>query len=398
MLAIFDKSVAVCPDHLMRPRHSSFSALDNGFLVNHFVSVHPDYVVNEIGASAIFAYSLQESPDCPRFRFGLMDGTFCIYQGSMEAISSLREKYCLNQTDDEIDIVIQAYKILQEIGLHTPDHVVSNLIGDFSFVVYASSSKLLLLTSATSGFFPLFWGIDSESSLILSDDPEVVGKANLSMLQPFPLDHIYISCRGLGGLEAIYLAKELEQQERGIEAIYLADELGIQLLETDATDIVSWQWQPPPPNVFKINTHGIAFPKENTVGIGVIIRNSIGRMIVAGCKRVKGCSSQIHAHGLASIEGFRLGLGIGLRNVMLEEVECESNDDSAIVRVSVPDMVSLISQFDSTEFSTVAMSANKAACALAQYAKELVEDCIVWELEIPECISSVVKLESQGHA
>ncbi|KAL9660525.1 hypothetical protein QQ045_025340 [Rhodiola kirilowii] len=330
---------------------------------------------------------------------------------SWKMLLPLWHKYTLNPLHDEVDIIIQAFKILRETGIQTPENVISDLIGDFSFIVYDSSSKLLILASvsahqldhvlsrfnfsvysyysncalasvqATSGFFPMFWGIDSESSLILSDDPDIVEKANLSMLQRFPSDHVYIS---RGGLEVIFddYTSKVEQQPLETAATYAASEIE--------------SWQPARPPFFKVNTHGIAFPREKMVGIGVIVRDSRGQMIVAGSKKIEGFTSQIHAHSLACLEGLTLMLKAGLRNVIWELVGCDTKN-SAYARLSIPFVVSLIKQFDAIGFSNVSMSANKAACGLAEYAKE-VEDCIVWELEIPECISGVVKLESQGHA
>ncbi|KAL9662448.1 hypothetical protein QQ045_027281 [Rhodiola kirilowii] len=169
--------------------------------------------------------------------------------------------------------------------------------------------------------------------------------------------HVYISRRGLAGLEAIlhdHTTEEAAEQpvRRGLAA------------GTDVTSEIE-AWQPPPPHVFKINTEGIAFPKEKMVGIGVIIRNSSGKVILAGSKKMKGFSSQIHAPGLAAVEA-QLGL-----------------------------------------ISSTEMNANKTAFGLAEYAKE-VDDCIggsfpfAWKSAIKKSLqkaitSPICRLDSWGY-
>ena len=68
MLAVFDKSVAKSPDALNAPDHSeAVSALKNGFLANHFTSVHPGSVTVNLGSSGVMAYSFEkQNPLLPR--------------------------------------------------------------------------------------------------------------------------------------------------------------------------------------------------------------------------------------------------------------------------------------------------------------------------------------------
>ena len=68
MLAVFDKSVAKSPDALNAPDHSvAVSAFKNGFLANHFASVHPVSVIVNLGSSGVMAYSLEkQNPLLPR--------------------------------------------------------------------------------------------------------------------------------------------------------------------------------------------------------------------------------------------------------------------------------------------------------------------------------------------
>jgi hypothetical protein len=67
MLAVFEKSVAKSPEALTSPHSDSVSALKDGFLAQHFVSVHPGSVTVNLGSSGLIAYSLdKQNPFLPR--------------------------------------------------------------------------------------------------------------------------------------------------------------------------------------------------------------------------------------------------------------------------------------------------------------------------------------------
>jgi len=67
MLAVFDKSVAKSPEGLQCPQSNSVSALKDGFLAQHFSSVHPGSVTVNLGTSGLVAYSLhKQNPLLPR--------------------------------------------------------------------------------------------------------------------------------------------------------------------------------------------------------------------------------------------------------------------------------------------------------------------------------------------
>jgi hypothetical protein len=68
MLAVFDKSVAKSPEALQSPESGSVSALKDGFLAQHFASVHPSSVTVNLGSSGLFAYSNdKQNPLLPRY-------------------------------------------------------------------------------------------------------------------------------------------------------------------------------------------------------------------------------------------------------------------------------------------------------------------------------------------
>lgn len=68
MLAVFDKSVAKSPEALQSPQSGSVSTLKDGFLANHFGSLHPGSVTVNLASSGLIAYSLQnKNPLLPRY-------------------------------------------------------------------------------------------------------------------------------------------------------------------------------------------------------------------------------------------------------------------------------------------------------------------------------------------
>lgn len=73
MLAVFDKSVAKSPEGLQSPHHShsaasSSSALKDGFLAQHFASLHPGTISINLGPSGLICYSSdKQNPLFPRF-------------------------------------------------------------------------------------------------------------------------------------------------------------------------------------------------------------------------------------------------------------------------------------------------------------------------------------------
>ncbi|CAL5337607.1 unnamed protein product [Camellia sinensis] len=67
MLAVLDKSIAKSPEALQIPHSSdSISALKDGFVAQHFSSLHSASVTINLGASALMAYSIdRQNPLLP---------------------------------------------------------------------------------------------------------------------------------------------------------------------------------------------------------------------------------------------------------------------------------------------------------------------------------------------
>ncbi|KAB2625475.1 stem-specific protein TSJT1-like [Pyrus ussuriensis x Pyrus communis] len=149
MLAVFDKSVAKCPEALQSPRSGSASALKDGFLAQQFASVHPSSVTVNLGASGLIAYSLdRQNPLLPRL-FAVVDDIFCLFQGHIENVALLKQQYGLNKTANEVIIVIEAFRTLRDRGPYPADQVVRDIQGKFAFVLFDSASKATFIATVS---------------------------------------------------------------------------------------------------------------------------------------------------------------------------------------------------------------------------------------------------------
>ncbi|KAI8561232.1 hypothetical protein RHMOL_Rhmol04G0322500 [Rhododendron molle] len=201
MLAVLDKSVAKCPEALQSPHSDSVSALRDGFLTQHFSSVHSGSVTVNLGSSGLIAYSMdKQSPLLPRL-FAVVDDIFCLFQGHIENVAPLKQQYGLNKTANEVIIVIEAYRTLRDRGPYPADQVLRDFHGKFAFILYDSSSKTTFVAADADGSVPFFWGTDSEEHLVFSDDVDIVKKGCGKSFAPFPKGCFFTTSGGLRSFE-----------------------------------------------------------------------------------------------------------------------------------------------------------------------------------------------------
>jgi len=201
MLAVLDKSVAKCPEALQSPHSGSISALRDGFLTQHFSSLHPGSVIVNLGSSGLMAYTMdKQNPLLPRL-FAVVDDIFCLFQGHIENVAHLKQQYGLNKTANEVIIVIEAYRTLRDRGPYPADQVISDLHGKFAFILYDSSSKTTFVAADADGSVPFFWGTDSEEHIVFSDDADIVKKGCGKSFAPFPKGCFFTTSGGLRSFE-----------------------------------------------------------------------------------------------------------------------------------------------------------------------------------------------------
>ncbi|CAJ1967034.1 unnamed protein product [Sphenostylis stenocarpa] len=201
MLAVFDKSVAKCPEGLQSPQSNSVSALKDAFLAQHFTSVHPASVTLNLSSSALVAYAPNKhNPLLPRL-FAVVDDIFCLFQGHIENVANLKQQYGLNKTANEAIIVIEAYRTLRDRGPYPADQVVRDFHGKFAFILFDSGSKTAFVAADADGSVPFLWGTDADGNLVLSDDPDILSKSCGKSSAPFPKGCFFTTSGGLRSFE-----------------------------------------------------------------------------------------------------------------------------------------------------------------------------------------------------
>ena len=84
--------------------------------------------------------------------FGVKEEIFCLFQGVLHNLGSLRQEYGLAKSADEVVLIIEAYKALRDRAPYPPSHVVGHLVGNFSFVVFDASTSTLFVASVSIPF------------------------------------------------------------------------------------------------------------------------------------------------------------------------------------------------------------------------------------------------------
>ncbi|GFP86538.1 stem-specific protein tsjt1, partial [Phtheirospermum japonicum] len=171
---------------LQNPQTEFVSALKDGFLANHFSSVHPGSVIINLASSGFMAYSSnKQNPILPRL-FAVVDDIFCLFEGHIENVAHLKQQYGLNKTANEVIIVIEAYRTLRDRGPYPADHGVRDIQWKFTFILFDGATKDTFIASDTDGNVPLFWGTDGEGRLVLANDVDVVKQGCVKSFAPFP--------------------------------------------------------------------------------------------------------------------------------------------------------------------------------------------------------------------
>ncbi|OIW06641.1 hypothetical protein TanjilG_04035 [Lupinus angustifolius] len=201
MLAVLEKSVAKSPDALHTPNSNSVSSFKDDFLAQHFSSLHPSSVTVNLTPSALLAYSIhKQNPLLPRL-FAVVDDIFCLFQGHIENVATLKQQYGLNKTANEVIIIIEAYRTLRDRGPYPAAQVVRDFQGRFAFILFDSASKTTFVSADVDGSVPFFWGTDADGNLVFSDEPEIVTKSCGKSFAPFPKGCFFTTSGGLSSFE-----------------------------------------------------------------------------------------------------------------------------------------------------------------------------------------------------
>ncbi|XP_023905143.2 uncharacterized protein LOC112016917 [Quercus suber] len=161
-------------------------------------------------------------------------------------------------------------------------------------------------------------------------------------------------------------------------------------------------WQPPLSGSFKINVDGALYPTKKVAGIGVVIRDLQGRLMVALCRKIKAPLQVLEVEAKSYEVGMLLARHLGPRDGVLEEDSLTISN--ALKGISVPPtsveaivegLHVLRSEIDVVIFSHVRRSSNKPAHILARQSLSFVND-LIWIEEIPCCIQQALNQDVIG--
>lgn len=111
---------------------------------------------------------------------------FCLFEGALDNLGSLRTQYGLPKSTNEVVLVIEAYKALRDRAPYPADHVVGHLSGSFAFILFDNSTSTLFVASDQIGKVPLYWGITADGYVAFADDAGLLKGACGKSLASFP--------------------------------------------------------------------------------------------------------------------------------------------------------------------------------------------------------------------
>jgi hypothetical protein len=158
------------------------------------------------------------------------------------------------------------------------------------------------------------------------------------------------------------------------------------------------KWHPPDRLNFKLNL-ACAMDLENSqMGLGVIIRDSMGLVGAARCSRMNGVGHGLAAHANAVLNALEFAFAVGFRRLEVELGHKEllglitkiaTSPCLSSIGVVVDDICGWVHMFQFLSFSFIKNDCNKAAQALATEAASSSFEH-VWLEDYPACITTIV--------
>ncbi|XP_030548184.1 stem-specific protein TSJT1 [Rhodamnia argentea] len=187
MLGVFSSSIMSPPDELVAagcrtPSPKTTSAE----LMRRFLQSNASGVSVQIGDHAQLAYTHHNESLLQPRSFAVKDEIFCLFEGVLDNLGSLRQQYGLAKSANEVVLVIEAYKALRDRAPYPPNHVVGHLSGNFAFIVFDKSTSTLFVASDQYGKVPLYWGITADGYVAFANDAELLKGACGKSLASFP--------------------------------------------------------------------------------------------------------------------------------------------------------------------------------------------------------------------
>ncbi|KAL8515322.1 hypothetical protein ACS0TY_014146 [Phlomoides rotata] len=187
MLGVFSSSIVSPPEELVAAGSRTPSPkVTADKLVARFLDANSSAVSVKIGDDVHLAYThCNQSASQPR-SFAVKDEIFCLFEGVLDNLGSLKQQYGLAKSADEVLLVIEAYKALRDRAPYPPNHVVGHLEGSFAFIVFDKSISTLFVATDQYAKVPLYWGITADGYVAFADDADLLKGACGKSLASFP--------------------------------------------------------------------------------------------------------------------------------------------------------------------------------------------------------------------
>ena len=161
-------------------------------------------------------------------------------------------------------------------------------------------------------------------------------------------------------------------------------------------EVVSVTWNPPPSSMLKVNVDGATTKHQNTVGVGFIIRDELGRVVAAMSRKIQAPLGPLEVKAKAFKAGLQLARDMGYQDIILEgdsliliRALCGLSSPPSTIDSMVVGMQLLCSDFRTVYVFHVRRQGNKPAHILAKYALSI-NDSVVWIEETPCCIEQAL--------
>jgi len=205
MLAIFDSTVAYGPEELRSPTGEISPSPDvkksSSALLSSFLDAFPQSISVKMDEMATMAFTSNNQSLLRPRSFAVKDDCFCLFEGILENLPSLRQQYGLSKSVNEVLLVIEAYKAFRDRAPYTAGQMVGHLEGQYAFVIFDSCTRTVFTATDSYGKVPFYWGITADGRLAFSDDAELLKSACGKSLALFPHGCLYSSNLGLRSYE-----------------------------------------------------------------------------------------------------------------------------------------------------------------------------------------------------
>jgi asparagine synthetase B (glutamine-hydrolysing) len=187
MLGVFSSSIVSPPEELVAAGSRTPSPkVAATKLLGRFLEANSSAVSVKIGDDVRLAYTHHNQSALRPRSFAVKDEIFCLFEGALDNLGSLKQQYGLGKSANEVLLVIEAYKALRDRAPYPASHVVGHLQGNFAFIVFDKSTSTLFVATDEFAKVPLYWGITADGYVAFADDADLLKGACGKSLASFP--------------------------------------------------------------------------------------------------------------------------------------------------------------------------------------------------------------------